>query len=290
MKLHAVGFCGADDSVHPNQIVLYSHLYPFVEFGVLFRPDKEGQPRYASEEWVVSLSEVVKAKNQHGRPMNLAAHLCERRVDEVLRGEDSFVQKLRDWGFRRIQVNATANNGVDTSVLVADPGGMVQNFLSVVRKHPGLEFIVQTNEETRLFWEGVTKATNAEASTETTLKNISMLLDESKGTGVLPSVWSPIPPEIAGYTVGYAGGIGPENVSVVLEKIKEVVVVADEDDGTGDDGGRVFWIDMESKLRSQKNGRDVFDLDKCYKVVAEVCGAGYFSHPSFLGESSDEAS
>ena len=59
MRLKAVGLCGVDDSVHPNQLVIYSQLYPFVEFGVLFRPDREGQPRYPSLEWVQLLSKTV---------------------------------------------------------------------------------------------------------------------------------------------------------------------------------------------------------------------------------------
>ena len=44
-KLRALGFCGADDSVNPKLLGLFSNMYPFVEFGVLFRPDKEGTPR-----------------------------------------------------------------------------------------------------------------------------------------------------------------------------------------------------------------------------------------------------
>jgi hypothetical protein len=39
-KLRLVGFCGADDSVHPHFLGMISQAYPFVEFGVLFRPDK----------------------------------------------------------------------------------------------------------------------------------------------------------------------------------------------------------------------------------------------------------
>lgn len=39
-KLRALGFCGADDSIDPNLLGLVCHAYPFVEFGVLFRPDK----------------------------------------------------------------------------------------------------------------------------------------------------------------------------------------------------------------------------------------------------------
>lgn len=40
MKLRKLGFCGADDSVSPRMLGLICQAYPFVEFGVLFRPDK----------------------------------------------------------------------------------------------------------------------------------------------------------------------------------------------------------------------------------------------------------
>lgn len=39
-RLRKLGFCGADDSVSPNFLGLICQSYPFVEFGVLFRPDK----------------------------------------------------------------------------------------------------------------------------------------------------------------------------------------------------------------------------------------------------------
>mmetsp|Transcript_8165 Transcript_8165/g.11726 ORF Transcript_8165/g.11726 Transcript_8165/m.11726 type:complete len:94 (-) Transcript_8165:559-840(-) len=51
-KLRTLGFCGADDSVHPNLLGLISQSYPLVEF----RPDKEGQPRYATKKWVARLA------------------------------------------------------------------------------------------------------------------------------------------------------------------------------------------------------------------------------------------
>ena len=62
---------------------------------------QEGEPRYASKEWIENLSRVASMSDGH---MTLAAHLCGARVNEVL-----------DGGFRRIQINATAVNGVDTS-------------------------------------------------------------------------------------------------------------------------------------------------------------------------------
>jgi hypothetical protein len=259
--LRALGFCGADDSVDPNLLGIYSHLYPLVEFGVLFRPDKEGQPRYATTEWVQRLAQV--ASKSDGK-MKLAAHFCGARVNEVLVGDDSFLKRLPSLGFKRVQINATAVNGVDISRL----GGSVESFLTVVTKHPELEFILQKNAETQPLWEGLLELESEAAGKEGYLpKNVSMLLDESKGTGVLASSW-PNPPEE--YEIGYAGGIGPNNIAKVLEDIMEA------------GNGREIWIDMESSLRSKKNDIDVFDLEKCYEVISAVCSAQIHSHPSFL--------
>lgn len=249
-SIRAIGFCGADDSVHPHQLAILCHSYPLVEFGVLFRPDKEGQPRYATTEWVQKLG-VVTSKLQ----MKLAAHLCGSRVNDVLAGDDRFVVSLVAWGFRRVQINATAVNGVDTSKLRES----VQSFLSVVERHPEVEFIIQKNDETNPLWQPIIELGVP--------SNISMLVDESKGTGVAASSWPEPPLE---FDVGYAGGIGPRNVRKVMREISEVA------------GERTIWIDMESSLRSVKDGLDVFDLDKCYRVVQALCEEGFLSHPDYL--------
>lgn len=296
MKLRAVGLCGVDDSVHPKQLVMYAHLYPFLEFGVLFRPDKEGQPRYPTPDWVRRLSKAVKLRNEHEHKhehnhnttphrMKLAAHLCERRVDEVLRGDDAFVQQLQEWGFGRVQINATAVNGVDTSVFEHPEQPFVRGFLSVAAKHPNLEFILQQNEETRPLWEGVLEHCGDEFP-----DNVSMLLDESKGTGVLPNHWPPIPPLTPCCSIGYAGGIGPGNITSVFDAIEAandtgLNTTADASNKQTNGDFRGIWIDMESSLRSETNGRDVFDLEKCFRVVMAVCDdKRLFSHPSFLVE------
>jgi len=238
---------------------LIAHAYPLVEFGVLFRPDKEGLPRYASTLWVESFSKVIlKAK------IKAAAHLCGSRVNQVLDGDTSFLEQLSSWGFSRVQINATAVNGVDTSKLA----GQVPTLLSLTQKLPHLEFILQKNDETSPLWKGVLEK-------GVVPQNISMLVDESKGTGVLASSW---PSPADEYEIGYAGGIGPSNIDKVLVDVVEA------------GNGRQIWIDMESSLRSQKKGGgtdtdhdDIFDLDKCYSVINAACNAGLMEHPTFLG-------
>ena len=123
--LRVMGFCGADDSVNQEILETISARYPWIEWGVLFRPDKEGEPRYyllgavdsvkylkdielgryASWAWVERLAEV---NAKAGSKMRLAAHLCGSRCDEVLRGDPKFVTQLQSLGFRRVQVVAAA--------------------------------------------------------------------------------------------------------------------------------------------------------------------------------------
>ncbi|MEL1264117.1 hypothetical protein [Pseudoxanthomonas putridarboris] len=82
---------------------------------------------------------------------------------------------------------------------------------------------------------------------------VDWLFDVSFGTGVAPASWPRIPQD--GPFCGYSGGIAPDNVATVLERI-----AAPE--------GTLYWIDMESGVRS--GGR--FDLDKCEAVCRAVYG------------------
>jgi len=49
LNLRALGFCSIDDSIDPSLLAIISNKYPYVEWGVLFREDKEETPRYASK-------------------------------------------------------------------------------------------------------------------------------------------------------------------------------------------------------------------------------------------------
>lgn len=204
--------------------------------------------------------------------MTLAAHLCGQRVNDLLLNNEenkSFLSKLHPMGFHRVQINATAVNGVDTSNL----SNCVSSLEDVISAHPNLEFILQKNEETKPLWEGLLQSQSCGDGEGKLPKNVVMLVDESKGTGVLASSW-PTPPEE--YDIGYAGGIGPTNVRNVLEDIVDVAA------------GRDVWIDMESSLRSKINEKgngeekDVFDLVKCYKCIEVVCEMGLFEHPDYI--------
>ena len=281
-NLEALGFCGADDSVNPRHLALIGRNYPLVEWGVLFRPDREGQPRYASRAWVERLSAALKSRHEkdEGRGVvRLAAHLCGSHVNDLLTSStdassatavDGFLAQLHAWGFRRVQVNATAVNGVSTEKL--GEGSTVQSFLRTVRAHPELEFIVQKNDETEPLWSGLL------ASESELPHNVAFLHDESKGTGKEVSGGYSADPRCVATsrkTVGYAGGITPGNVRAAAEQAATACAAA---------RGERFWIDMESGVRTtvlhaDGTRADVFDLTKCYDCIDVICEMGWMHHP-----------
>jgi hypothetical protein len=80
--------------------------------------------------------------------------------------------------------------------------------------------------------------------------NCAWLFDRSGGKGLAPASW---PPHPGGRLVGYAGGIGPDNVAEIIEQI-------------GAEGR--YWLDMESGVRTD----DRFDLALCERVCREIWG------------------
>lgn len=297
VQLIALGFCGVDDSIHPHQLAMMCHAYPMVEFGVLLRPDLEGTARYASKPWLDQLGCTVRHYQQQSRTMGtthmkLAAHLCGSYVNECCRcciSNDTttttiatttqlLLEQIIEWGFQRVQINATAVNGVDTSLLTTS----VDSWWQIVLNYPQLEFIFQKNQETEPLWKGIQKRLQQSLSSSVPITNVAMLVDESKGTGVAPTNGWPVP-DGSYYTTGYAGGLGPHNISQQLPQIVQAVemsfvppiILANVQ-------RKRFWIDMESSLRSIKNGNDSFDLDKCYAVIDQVCRLGLMDRPNYL--------
>jgi hypothetical protein len=170
---------------------------------------------------------------------------------ELLRGDADFVTSTHAaLGVRRFQINATAVNGVDPSLVNAAAAALLR---ATVAACPGVEFIMQRNEETRALWEPFLS--------ETPL-NVSFLFDESKGRGTLSASY-PCPPN--GTLVGFAGGLGPANLGAQLAAMR--VAVAPR--------GEAIWVDMESSLReivvsSDAGGGDIFSLARCEACVATV--------------------
>lgn len=86
------------------------------------------------------------------------------------------------------------------------------------------------------------------------------LIDASGGTGRWDQTrWQP--PHEALRRVGYAGGIGPDNVVAALSTVWSVVNAHD----CAAQNGKV-WIDMETGVRTDNR----FDLNKVESVLAQA--------------------
>lgn len=78
--------------------------------------------------------------------------------------------------------------------------------------------------------------------------NHALLVDASGGRGVIPTAWSR--PDTA-KAVGFAGGLGPDNLAAELVAIRRVAQPG-------------WWVDMESKLRVN----DWFSIELAHACVA----------------------
>eukprot|EP01062_Namystynia_karyoxenos_P025420 TRINITY_DN1_c0_g2_i1.p1 TRINITY_DN1_c0_g2~~TRINITY_DN1_c0_g2_i1.p1 ORF type:complete len:1043 (+),score=314.55 TRINITY_DN1_c0_g2_i1:117-3131(+) len=245
MSLRTLGLCGIDDSVDPSLLSALAHRFPRAEFGILFREDKEGTPRYPSQGWVDRAASVEP-------PLRLAAHLCGRRCQQLLEGDTSWVlSRLMPLGIRRIQLNATKINGVDLGCVDRPADRLKAAVISL----PEVSWILQANKETEQLWGPFVAA-------ERPPPNVHILYDASCGQGIAATTY-PTPPSNGLFT-GYAGGIGPENIGEVLKQVRA---------GAAKD--HFIWLDMESKLRSVVGGVEVFDVTKAWACCQAVEGLGW---------------
>ncbi|HWT50962.1 MAG TPA: phosphoribosylanthranilate isomerase [Caulobacter sp.] len=82
---------------------------------------------------------------------------------------------------------------------------------------------------------------------------VDWLYDVSFGVGVRPTTWPSLPD--SGPFCGFSGGLGPATVEAALAAIAAPA-------------GSIYWIDMESQIRTD----GLLDLDKCRAVCRAVYG------------------
>jgi hypothetical protein len=219
--LTTVTITGADDAVDSKALLALSNAFPFVEWGILFSVRRQGTPRYPSEAWRERLVRVFRDD------LPLSLHLCGQAAHVTLAGDPSWAEE-EGQGFRRIQVNGYKVPGRGTS-----PG-----LLRVTREAGNVfTWILQVPDDRSL----------ADAAVDARgLGDAAILFDPSGGRGLEAKTWPPSP---HGVSMGFAGGITPDNVEDVLRAI----------------GPRAedFWIDMESGVRTD----DAFDLAKVRRVL-----------------------
>lgn len=213
-----ITFTGADDKTSVDGMLDLEFDYPgMVEFGILFSPKRIGTPRYPSRGWV---DELVRRASLRAT-LSLSAHLCGGHSKQLINVCGVGVDLT---GFKRCQINTADEEALHKTQ-------QLKRWAARKGVAPILQCRGSFPEDDNVLW----------------------LYDPSGGKGVEP----PTKPshERRDVLVGYAGGIGPDNVSRILSEI-------DADDDT-------FWIDMETRIR---NDEDEFDLDLCRAVLQEVYG------------------
>lgn len=224
MKLTKVTFTGVDERTDLSRLAVLQENYPFAEFGVLLSYDwQENGCRFPSPEFLNNLKDMQ---------LKLSAHFCGQLAIDIVRGKMFKVNELLGGCakiFRRCQLNIKAE-GMFTELRRLQPIPYIRE--AIIQMH--------TPELCQRFLSGERP------------NNVAYLLDASGGTGVdtpIQIITSP------GVHIGYAGGIGTENVEEKLRTLLEY------------DSQECFWIDMETRVRTVDSQGEWFDLDKVEKVL-----------------------
>lgn len=205
-----VTITGADDKVDPLDLFGLSTEFPYVEWGILFSVKRMGTPRYPSAEWLHKLGKMASPN------MQLSLHLCGQAAHDTVDGDPRWLQARTP--FKRIQLNTY------------EPGSIHKSNGMAILASIG-EVIFQARDRAALL-------ACAEDARIVGVAHASVLYDPSGGRGISTQGWPEPPTDVR---VGYAGGIGPDNVEATLETVMPLGAA---------------WIDMESGVRED----DEFDL------------------------------
>lgn len=223
-SLKHITLTGIDDRTDIRELVRLQELYPLVEFGVLLSWSLQGnERRYPS-------IQTVRAFNEAG--LNLSAHICGSAARQFAQGDttilDHILGQIGTVRFKRMQLNLA--------------GFPAERFVPLPTEYGSAKEIILQRM-------GVDELNHYR---ERLSDHPSVLLDASGGRGRE----TPIVPLRGPFKVGYAGGLGPDNVEEKLSFLLGRPEVGD------------FWIDMESGVRSF----DWFDVTKAEEVLKK-CNA-----------------
>lgn len=204
--LTSITLTGADERTSIDDLVKLTVDDPNVEIGLLYTCTPEGRPRYPSLQW---LSKAVDALGSR-----CAVHICGSSArKEFLAGH------LKDMlaPVARIQVNGNLTG--PELVRIFETRIAASDMRPVITQYQGnniflLKWLIAGNHE--------------------------LLVDSSGGRGLSPDTWAR---PVTFKPVGFAGGLGPDNLEIELPKINAVA--------KGES-----WVDMEGKLRRD----DWFDI------------------------------
>ena len=217
---------GAGDDVAPEALLALSRKYPFAEWAVLYSPQRAGtEGRYPSLDWLRRFMDMAANTG-----IACAVHLCGDAVDQFING-DLWVTQFVD----RVQLNFHQDKKPKN--LAGIEAAMARFRRPVITQH---------------------NQSNADVVRGISSHNHQLLFDASGGRGVeIERFPSPIPGKRA---CGYAGGLGPHNIS---EKLPQIAAAA---------GRHAWWIDMEQRVRTADDRFDLVAVEAVLKQTADWLG------------------
>lgn len=238
-QIDRVTITGADDNTRAEDLIEISRKYPFVEWAFLVKQSFQlgSKPKFPSTYW---LNDTIAAFDKASPAMDVAVHLCGELTEKLLfMGNVSFTGDLIAplLFCNRIQINFGGKT-------IACP------YQGIIPKI--LKWANQLHSTIILQDDGHNAYTIKRFMRQGT---VDVLYDHSCGEGTPSEVWPArrtLYPSQPNLYLGYAGGIGPDN-------IEEVVV--DVPDNLLDS-----WIDMQTNVRTG----DQLDLDKVVDVLEKV--------------------
>jgi hypothetical protein len=235
-NLTKITFTGADDSTNVSEMRKISEAYPMTEWGILLPPAASiaGGGKFPTELFLQRIVQTIP-------DLNLAAHLCYEFTHVIHAGVDPLRKySIAPGVFKRYQINT---HGV-YHIPPAAP------FYNMIDDNTHTQFIFQLD--------GINDELYKIASFEKELFNTAALYDISSGTGVSPKEWPSFAEVDTNGRIGFAGGLGPDNILAEIANIEEAV------------GENDFWVDMETNVRTGK----FFDLKKVTDVLQQLDARG----------------
>jgi hypothetical protein len=231
MQLHTVTITGADNTTDINELVALSAEFPFVEWGILVSGSRDAGVRFPSRGWIDRFSTAAR---QHD--LKVAMHVCGSWVSDLLKWElhsaelPSVVECAQ-----RIQINSWGRPLRSSSEFHWSAGSACPR-----------SFIFQWSPVGEWFAKSARKKDFAVAG----------LFDRLGGQGKSPDSWPS--PHTTGFPMGFAGGLGPDNVHGELQKIRAASGAIET----------ATWIDMVGQVRTEDGGE--LDMSRVRAFLEQV--------------------
>lgn len=189
MKIDRVTITGADNKTATTDLIQLTKEFPFVEWGILFSKNREGEQRYPSRQKIMEFASY---------DLPLSAHFCGWHSRQVMENFNFTLLKELPKAFLRIQINYNFHKSGDWQV---------KPVIDWAMNNPDRAIIFQSNQSNGAALELIRANMRSE--------NIHFLYDSSGGRG---TEVKEILPTYENYT-GYSGGISPQNIEYVCRKI-----------------------------------------------------------------------